>query len=163
MYRTTDLYDVHGENLQIAEPIFSDFGGCRVFGGPIATVRVCEDNVLVKQRLSEPGKGRVLVVDGRGSRWCALLGDRVATLALNNGWAGIVIHGCVRDVVELAEIDVGIKALAAMPRKSRKIGAGEVAVEVTFAGVTFRPGAWLYADEDGMVIAESECPEPPRG
>lgn len=163
MYRTTDLYDVHGEGLQIVEPMLADFGGRMMFGGPIQTVRVCEDNVLVKAQLQEPGNGRVLVVDGRGSTWCALLGDKNAALAKQNGWAGLVINGCVRDVAELAEIDVGIKALAPVPRKSRKNGEGEVGVDVTFGGVTFRPGEWLYADEDGIVVSATECDEPPAG
>ncbi len=151
---TADLSDAHPE-AQVCAPIFRDFGGRHAFHGSIATVKVFEDNALVRATLETPGKGRVLVVDGGGSLRCALVGGMLGELAVRNGWAGIVVYGCVRDTVELAGQDVGVKALAANPRKSEKglhSGQGERAVE--FAGVRFRPGAWLYADEDGMVVAD---------
>lgn len=153
-FATTDLSDAHPD-AQVCAPVFRDFGGKPAFHGPIATVKVFEDNALVRSTLETPGDGRVLVVDGGGSLRCALVGGMLGELALKNGWAGIVVNGCVRDTVELAEQNVGVKALAAHPRKSEKglhsAQAGRVA---EFAGVRFRPGAWLYADQDGIVVAE---------
>ncbi len=129
-----------------------DFGAVRAFSGQVATVRCAEDNVLVKQRVAEPGGGRVLVVDGGGSLRCALVGDNVAGLALANGWAGLVLNACVRDVAALAELALGIKAIGTCPRPSGKTGAGELDVPVSFGGATFAPGALLYADADGVVV-----------
>jgi regulator of ribonuclease activity A len=127
----------------------------RAFSGRIATVRCFEDNVLVKQRVAEPGAGRVLVVDGGGSFRCALVGDNVAAAALASGWAGLVLNACVRDVVALAELQIGIKALGTCPRPSGKTGAGETDVPVTFGNATFTPGAMLHADDDGIVVQSS--------
>jgi regulator of ribonuclease activity A len=127
----------------------------RAFSGPIATVRCLEDNVLVKQRVSEPGEGRVLVVDGGGSLRCALVGDNVAGLALRNGWAGLVLNCCVRDVEALAALEIGIKALGTNPRPSSKTGEGETDVPVSFGGAEFRPGDVLYSDDDGIVVLRS--------
>ncbi len=151
-WSTADLCDAH-PHVQVAEPVFTDFGGRSRFGGPVATVRVFEDNVLVRQALSERGEGRVLVVDGGGSLAVALVGDRLAALGAGNGWAGIVVNGCVRDTAELQRIDVGVRALAACPRRSAKAGVGTRGELVVFAGVTFRPGEWLYADADGIVVS----------
>lgn len=151
MNPTADLSDAYPDAL-VADPIFTSFGGRVAFSGSIATVRCFEDNSLVRDAVHEPGEGRVLVVDGGGSLACALLGDRLAAMARDHGWAGVVVNGCVRDVRQLAETELGVKALAAHPRRSVKRGEGERDVEVTFAGVTFRTGAWLYADEDGMVV-----------
>ena len=128
-----------------------DFGGVHAFSGPVSTVRCYEDNVLLRQRLSEPGDGRVLVVNGGGSLRCALLGDNIAALARDNGWAGVVLNACVRDVEALAGMPVGIKALGSCPRPSGKSGAGDVDVAVSFGGATFEPGATLHADADGVV------------
>jgi regulator of ribonuclease activity A len=122
------------------------------FSGPIATVRCLEDNVLVKQRVAEPGEGRVLVVDGGGSYGCALVGDNVAGTALANGWAGLVLNACVRDVAALAELAIGIKALGTNPKPSNKEGLGELDVPVTFGGCAFRPGDLLHADDDGVLV-----------
>lgn len=149
---TTDICDTHGERIAVAEPIFRDFGGRLSFDGAVATVKIFEDNTLVREALSEPGQGRVLVVDGGGSTRCALLGDRLAAMAIDNGWSGIVVFGCVRDTAELAQMDLGIKALAAHPRKSEKRGEGQREVPVAFAGVVFAPGAHLYADKDGIIV-----------
>lgn len=156
-YRTADLCDgaeESGERAQVAEPIFRDFGGIVAFHGPIVTVDANEDNTSVRAMLEQLGNGSVLVVDGRGSLRCALVGDRLAQLAVENGWAGIVVNGCVRDTAVLATMPIGVKALAACPCRSVKRMAGAVGVAVTFAGVTFKPGDLLYADHDGIVVAE---------
>jgi regulator of ribonuclease activity A len=157
---TADLCDTHADELQIAEPGLVTMGGAPAFGGPIATVQVLEDNVLVRQALEEPGLGRVLVVDGGGSLRCALLGDMLATLARDNGWAGVIVNGCVRDSEAIAGLEVGVMALATHPRKSAKLGHGERDVPVTFAGVTFRPEHVVYADRDGIVVAASPLLDP---
>jgi regulator of ribonuclease activity A len=148
---TSDLFDAHPGSGS-CETQLRQFGGARTFSGAIATVRCHEDNVLLRAAVAEPGEGRVLVVDGGGSFGCALIGDNIAELALANGWAGIVVHGCVRDVAALAELPIGIKALGTNPRPSRKDGAGEVNVPVTFGGVEFTPGATLHADDDGVIV-----------
>jgi regulator of ribonuclease activity A len=148
---TSDLFD-ENPGAASCETQFRQFGGVRSFSGRIATVRCREDNVLLRAQVSEAGDGRVLVVDGGGSFACALLGDNIAELAVSNGWAGIVINGCVRDVVALAALPIGIKALGSNPRPSGKTGAGEVGVPVAFGGAEFTPGALLHADEDGVIV-----------
>ena len=153
--KTTDLCDDHSDHLAIATPLFRDFGGRRQFHGPITTVKVFEDNSLVRAALDEPGEGRVLVVDGGGSMRCALLGDNLAEMGRQNGWAGIVVYGCVRDSQELAQINLGVKALNVHPLKSVKKGIGERDVTVTFGGITIQAGDWLYADEDGIVVSRN--------
>lgn len=150
---TADLYDAHGDALQVASPLLRDYGGRRAFHGPVATLKVHEDNSLVREALGEPGAGRVLVVDGGGSLRCALLGDNLARMAADNGWAGVVIHGCIRDSVEIGKLPVGVKALATHPAKSLKRGEGQRDVPVRFADVVFEPGSYLYADEDGIAVA----------
>lgn len=152
-FATTDLCDAHGDDVQVVHPGYLDLGGVSTFAGPIATLRVHEDNARVRARLETPGDGRVLVVDGGGSMRCALVGGKLGALAAENGWAGIVVNGCVRDRAELRAAAVGIRALATHPRKSGKTGAGEEDITVTFSGVTFTPGHWLYADEDGVIVA----------
>lgn len=152
--KTTDLCDAHSDNLRIMAPIFLDYGGVEAFGGPVSTVKVFEDNSLVRAALEEPGEGRVLVVDGGGSLRCALLGDNLAELGRGNGWAGVVVYGCIRDSADIAGIAIGVKALNTNPLKSVKKGEGDRDVPVTFAGVTVRPGDYLYADEDGIVLSE---------
>ncbi len=154
-YKTTDLCDEFSDRLRIASPIFQDYGGKRLFNGPVSTVKVFEDNSLVRAALEEPGEGRVLVVDGGGSLRCALVGDQLALLGQQNGWAGIVVYGCIRDSADIAQLAIGVKALNTHPLKSVKRGIGERDVPVTFAGVTIRPGEYLYADEDGIVVAET--------
>lgn len=149
---TSDVYDEHREAAQVCELQLRDYGGVTAFSGEISTVRCHEDNVVLRERLSEPGNGRVLVVDGGGSFRCALLGDNIAALARDNGWAGVVLNACVRDVDELAQVPVGIKALGSCPRPSAKGGAGEVDVPVSFGGATFTPGATLHADTTGVVV-----------
>ena len=151
---TADLCDEHGERVQVCEPIFHAYGGRKSFGGPISTVRCFEDNSRVKEAVEAPGTGRVLVVDGGGSRRRALLGDKLGEAAVRNGWAGVIVHGCIRDSAELARIDLGIRALGTMPLRSEKRGEGERDVPVRFAGVTFRPGEYVYVDEDGVIVAD---------
>lgn len=151
-----DLCDAHGERLTVLEPVFQDFGARENFSGPIVTVKCFEDNSLVKQTLGEPGKGRVLVVDGGGSLHCALLGDMLAGMAAEGGWAGIVINGCVRDVEITRSIDIGIRALRAHPVRSEKRGEGQRDVPLWFAGALLHPGNMLYADANGIAIAEQD-------
>jgi len=157
---TADLCDAHADELQIAEPGLVTIGGAPAFGGPIATVQVLEDNVLVRQALEEPGQGRVLVIDGGGSLRCALIGDMLATLARDNGWAGVIVNGCVRDSRAIGALEVGVMALATHPRKSGKLGQGSRDVPVSFRGVTFRPGQVVYADRDGIVVATRPLIDP---
>jgi regulator of ribonuclease activity A len=152
MTSTTDLCDAHGDLVQVVVPGFNNYGRRKQFAGSIATVKVFEDNVIVRAMLEQPGNGRVLVVDGGGSMRCALMGDMIATLAQENAWAGIVLNAAVRDVDALRTIDIGIKALASHPKKSDKTGAGEKNIPVTFAGVTFTPGDFLVSDADGIVV-----------
>jgi regulator of ribonuclease activity A len=151
-FSTADLVDEHGEALQSCDLQLRQFGGRRRFHGPIRTVACFEDNALVRQVLSEPGDGAVLVVDGGGSLHTALVGDLIAGLAQANGWAGLVVHGAVRDTEALGGLAIGIKALGSNPRKSAKLATGQVDVPVHFGGVSFRPGEHLYSDEDGVVV-----------
>lgn len=160
-FKTTDLCDEHfdlcnqfSDRLQIAEPIFNDYGGEMMFSGAIVTLKVFEDNTLVRKVLEEPGEDRVLVVDGGGSTRCALLGDQLAELAEDNGWAGVVVNGCIRDSAVVAEMGIGVKAIGTHPLKSVKRNSGERDIPVSFAGITFRTGYYLYADEDGMLVSE---------
>jgi regulator of ribonuclease activity A len=153
-FLTAELCDEHGDIVAVVAPIFHHFGAKPRFAGPISTLKVFEDNSLVRTALSEPGQGRVLVVDGGGSLQCALLGDHLGSLALTNHWAGIVIYGAIRDSVALGQMPLGIRALATHPRKSVKRGAGSRELIVEFGGVRFEPGHWLYADEDGIIVTE---------
>ncbi|AXE31163.1 putative 4-hydroxy-4-methyl-2-oxoglutarate aldolase [Chromobacterium phragmitis] len=153
---TTDLCDAFDAEIQVLEPIFQSFGGNIRFHGPIATLKLFEDNSLVRETLGENGNGRVLVVDGGGSRRCALLGDQLGELAVRNGWAGLVMDGCVRDSAALAKLPLGVKALAAHPRKSVKSNSGQKNLIVRIAGCDLQPGQWLYADEDGVIVSTRE-------
>jgi regulator of ribonuclease activity A len=149
---TTDLCDAHPE-IQVCEPVFQVFGGSVRFSGPIATLKVFEDNTLIKQAVESPGEGRVLVVDGGGSKRCGLVGGNLAVSAAQNGWTGIVVFGCIRDADELAEQPLGVRALAAFPRKSQRgLHSGQAGIPLAFAGVVFREGEWLCADSDGIVV-----------
>ncbi|SIT65692.1 regulator of ribonuclease activity A [Ectothiorhodosinus mongolicus] len=149
---TADLCDEHGDEIRICEPIFRDFGGDKAFSGHIHTVKCFEDNSLVRQALSQDGRGRVLVVDAGGSLRCAMLGDQLALLAVKNGWAGVVMYGCIRDALACSQEPLGIKALTTHPKKSEKRGIGEENIPLHFAGVDFIPGDRLFADEDGIVL-----------
>jgi regulator of ribonuclease activity A len=149
---TADLVDEYGDEIGSCDLQLRQFGGHTRFHGRIVTVRCHEDNALLKSVLSEPGEGRVLVVDGGGSLHRALMGDVIAGIARESGWAGVVIHGAVRDVAVLRTVEIGIKALGANPRKSTKTGAGERDVPVAFGGCEFAPGALLHSDDDGIVV-----------
>jgi regulator of ribonuclease activity A len=153
---TTDLCDAHPE-IQVCDPVFQSFGGAPAFSGPIVTLKVFEDNTLIKAAVESPGEGRVLVVDGGGSKRCGLVGGNLAVSAATNGWAGIVVYGCIRDAEELAEQPLGVRALAAFPRKSQRgLHSGQAGIPVIFAGVVFREGEWLCADADGIVVLPQE-------
>jgi regulator of ribonuclease activity A len=149
---TADLVDDIGPTVRSCDVQFRQFGGRRKFAGQISTVRCFEDNALLKSVLSEPGEGKVLVVDGGASLHTALVGDVIAALGQSNGWAGIIVNGAVRDSAELAGIDIGIKALGTNPRKSAKGGSGDRDVDVEFGGVVFVPGETVYSDDDGLVL-----------
>ncbi len=155
---TCDLCDTHKNDssgsLRVLPPVFRDFGAVHRFAGPVVTVKCHEDNSLVKAMVDSPGEGRVLVVDGGASLRRALLGGNLGAAAARNGWAGVVIDGCVRDVAELAACQVGIRALASMPMPTEKRNEGQRDVPVQVQGVWVRPGDWLCADEDGMVVAD---------
>lgn len=154
---TCDLCDAHkGDDsgvFRVLPPVFREFGAKPRFAGPVVTVKCFEDNTPVKRALESPGEGRVLVVDGGGSLRRALVGGNIGAAAARNGWAGMVIDGCVRDVAELRECEVGIRALAAMPLPTDRKADGQTGVVVQIQGVWVRPGDWLYADEDGIVVS----------
>ncbi len=154
---TPDLYDQYEANtevdLQVAAPLLSHYGGKQAFYGAISTVKCFEDNSLVAQQVKLPGLGRVLVVDGEASMHCSLLGDQLAAAALENGWAGIVINGCLRDVEIITPMAIGVMAIASIPRKTVKAGQGSLDMPVNFAGTTFTPGHYLYADQTGILVS----------
>jgi regulator of ribonuclease activity A len=157
-FATCDFCDTHKNDtsgaFRVLPPVFRDFGARRRFAGPVATVKCHEDNTLVKAAVDSPGQGRVLVVDGGGSLRRALVGGNLGAAAARNGWAGVVVDGCVRDSAELARCDTGIRALALIPLPTEKRHQGQADVPVQIQGVTVRPGDWLYADEDGIVVAD---------
>jgi regulator of ribonuclease activity A len=159
--KTADLCDSFPENVEVCEPMFTSYGSVRGFDGPISTVRVHEDNVLVREALEDLAPGSVLVVDGGGSRRCALLEDKLDPIAASRGLAGIIMNGCVRDSRELAGIEVGVLALATSPLRSRKQGKGQRDVPVRFGGLTWAPGQYAYEDEDGVVVANGMLHEAP--
>jgi regulator of ribonuclease activity A len=156
--KTADLMDDFQDELQSCTLQFRNYGSVAAFYGPCRTVKCRNDNVLVKQLMTTPGNGGVLVIDGAGSLETALMGDLIAELGRTNGWSGVVIHGAVRDTVTIGTMDFGVKALGSNPRKSQKHGAGEVDVPVEFGTVCFEPGNWVYCDEDGIVVASRELP-----
>ncbi len=158
-FATTDLCDAHEDRLvagtlRVLDPAFRQFGPRARFAGPAATVRCLEDNSMVRAALESPGEGRVLVVDGGASLRCALLGGNLAKLARDNGWAGVIVNGCVRDVAEMAAFDVGVRALATNPKRSDRRGGGVRDVPVDIGGVRVAPGYWCYADEDGVLVSD---------
>lgn len=160
-FATADICDDHPQLLEdgrlaVLPPVFRSFGRHPKFAGPASTLRVFEDNALVRAVLETPGNGNVLVIDGGGSLRRALVGGQLALLARDNGWAGIVIDGCVRDVEEINACEVGVRALATHPQKSAKRGAGERSVRVTISGVPITPGDWIYADADGVLVARQK-------
>lgn len=161
LFSTCDLCDAHREaledgSLRVLPPVFRSFGKLKRFRGRVTTLQCLEDNKLVRSTLEEAGLQRVLVIDGSASLRRALLGGNLANLAVRNGWAGVVINGCVRDVGEIAAAPVGVMALAHVPAPPHKHGVGQADVEVQIQGVAVRPGDWLYADEDGMLVSPFE-------
>ena len=153
---TCDLCDAYPDDVEVVEPIFRSYGGKSAFSGLISTIKCHEDNSLVRDAVAEAGAGRVLVVDGGGSLRHSLLGDQLAAQASGNGWSGILIHGAVRDVEVLRTLPLGVWALNVMPLKTAKRGVGERDIPVRFAGVRFHPGMFLYADDNGLLIAARE-------
>ncbi|HZV55143.1 MAG TPA: ribonuclease E activity regulator RraA [Rhodocyclaceae bacterium] len=158
-FATADLCDQHEEliragSLRIVAPMFRSFGGRPAFGGQISTLKLFEDNSFVRKALEQPGRGRVLVIDGGGSLRRALVGDQLAALGARNGWSGIVVYGCIRDAAAIGVMDIGVFALATHPQKTDKKNIGEIEIPISFGGVTFRPGEWLYADVDGVLVAD---------
>lgn len=162
-FATCDLCDANEDkladgSLAILPPVFEKFGRHIRFAGPARTLKVFEDNVLVRAALETPGDGSVLVVDGGGSLRCALVGGNLGVLAQKNGWAGILVNGCVRDSAELNQCEVGIRALATHPRRSIRKGVGDKDLAVDIAGVNVHPGDWIYADEDGVLVSRQPLP-----
>lgn len=154
-FATADLCDEYDDSARVAEPIFRDFGGREAYCGAIRTVKLFEDNSLVREALEEAASGDVLIVDGGGSTRCALVGDQLAELGVKNGWSGVIVFGAIRDSAVIRRIDLGMKAVGTCPRKSVKRGIGERDVPVRFAGVEFRVGEYVYADADGVIVAAS--------
>ena len=152
LVNTADLYDERGEDLDSLSLQFQSLGGHTHFSGPVRTVRCFEDNALLKATLATPGNGAVLVVDGGGSLRTALMGDLIAASAVDNGWAGVVINGAIRDRVAVAGLPLGVKALGSNPRKSAKDGAGEIDVDLEIDGVAIRPGQLIWCDPDGILL-----------
>lgn len=160
-FATCDICDTNEDKiaagtLAVLPPVFKSFGKRSAFAGPARTLKVFEDNVLVRAALETPGEGHVLVVDGGGSLRCALVGGNLGVLAEKNGWAGIVVNGCIRDSEEINGCDIGLRALATHPQRSIRKGVGEKDLQVTIAGVTVRPGDWIYADADGVLVAAAK-------
>ena len=159
-FKTPDLCDQYeaelGQTVRVVAPMFQRYGGRASFSGQIVTLKLFEDNSLVREALGEEGSGKVLVVDGGGSLRCALVGDQLGILAQKNGWAGIVVYGCIRDSADINQLDIGVRALNTHPQKSVKKGIGDKNVKVTFGGTTFVPGEWLYADEDGVLVSAKQ-------
>jgi regulator of ribonuclease activity A len=153
---TTDLCDAHEDKVRVVEPMFVSYGGKQAFHGRIATLKLFEDNSLVRRAVESPGAGRVLVIDGGGSLRRALVGDQLAALAMKNGWAGIVVYGCIRDSRAIGDMDIGVFALDTHPMKTVKKNVGEADIPVSFGGVSFVSDEWLYADEDGIVVSSTE-------
>ncbi|QKX18336.1 ribonuclease E activity regulator RraA [Microbulbifer sp. YPW1] len=150
---TPDLCDEFEALVQVVEPIFVNYGGREQFGGQIVTIKCFEDNSLVRELVAEPGEGKVLVVDAGGSMRRACLGDMLAEKAVANCWAGILMYGCIRDVDAISELELGVQALGSHPMKTEKKGIGERDIAVTFGGVTFNPGEYLYADNNGVIVS----------
>ncbi len=152
-FLTTDLCDEHPDFVRVVEPLFTNYGGKVCFGGEIVTVKCHEDNSVVKETAGTPGQGKVMVVDGGASMRRALLGDMIAENAVKNGWAGFIIYGCIRDVDAVGALDIGVQALGTIPLKTDKRGIGDRNVSVTFGGVTFNPGEFVYADNNGIIVS----------
>jgi regulator of ribonuclease activity A len=149
-----DLFDMYPEQLQLAEPLFNDYGATTIFSGEIVTVSCFNDNSKVKELVATNGAGKVMVVDGKGSTIRALLGDMLAEQAVQNGWQGMVINGCIRDAGTIATLALGVKAIGCNPIKTEKLGVGEINIDISFAGVNFTAGHFIYADANGVAVSE---------
>lgn len=159
-FKTPDLLDENEDKtrdgtIRVVAPMFQRYGGRVSFSGQIVTLKLFEDNSLVRELFGEDGKGKVLVIDGGGSLRCALVGDQLAILAQKKGWEGAIVYGCIRDSGDINAIDIGVRALNTHPLKSVKKGAGDRNIAVTFGGVTFKPGEWIYADADGIIVSKT--------
>jgi len=153
---TADICDELNDAAQVCHPLFNSYGKKTCFEGEIYTVKCLEDNSMVRKVLEEPGNGRVLVVDGNASMRCALLGDMLATLGIENNWSGVIVSGCIRDSEVISRLEIGVMALATHPRKSVKRGQGEIGISVDIAGVEFNPGHYVYADLDGVIVVKTK-------
>jgi regulator of ribonuclease activity A len=151
---TCDLCDLHEARVRVLDLPLRDYGGRLAFDGTVSTIKAYEDNSLVREAVAEAGNGRVLVIDGGGSMRRAMLGDLLAAKAVENGWAGVVVHGAIRDSGAIGAMELGVKALGTCPRKTDKLGQGARDVPIEIGGLTIRPGDWLCADEDGVVVAD---------
>ena len=149
-----DLCDQHFDQLSVMDPIFQSYGKATIFSGQAVTVKCFEDNSLVKELAGMPGQGRILVIDGGGSTRRALLGDMIAENAVNNGWAGFIIYGAIRDVATINTLELGVKAITACPVKTEKRGLGDAGIDLQFAGVSIAEGDYIYADLNGVVVAK---------
>lgn len=152
-YSTPDLCDDYPDLVKVLEPMLANYGGRDTFGGEIVTIKCHEDNSLVKEHAGKPGHGKVMVVDGGGSLRRALLGDMIAENAVRNGWEGFIIYGCVRDVDALASLDLGVQAMGSVPLKTDKRNIGDLNIPLIFGGVTFKPGDYVYADNNGVIVS----------
>ncbi|CAN5448335.1 ribonuclease E activity regulator RraA [soil metagenome] len=160
-FATCDVCDANEDkiadgSLAVLPPVFRSFGKAASFSGKAATLKIFEDNVLVRNALETPGEGKVLVVDGGGSLRCALVGGNLGVLAEKNGWAGIVVYGCIRDSDEINQCNIGVRALATHPQRSVRKGVGDRDIPVSIAGVSVKPGDWIYADADGVLVSAKE-------
>ena len=153
IFKTADLSDANEGKLQIARPGLRNFGGCSRFHGEIVTIRAQGDFSRVREQVNLPGHGKVLVVDNEARLDCAMLGDLLAAAALESGWSGVIVNGCIRDTADIAQMEIGVKALASCPQRGTRQDLGEVNVELEFLGATFRPGEYLYSDEDGILLS----------
>ena len=155
-FSTADLYDTYADRCASCETQFRQYGGCRIFAGRIRTVKCLNDNVVMRRVLESHSEGDVLVVDSSGYLGSALIGDTIAEIGLKNGWSGVVINGAVRDVSALAQLKFGVKALGSNPKKSEKLGIGQMDAVLSFGGTVFIPGQWLYSDDDGLLVSQDK-------
>ena len=156
MLPTADISDKYSDSVRILKPLFRDYGGVKSFSGKVKTIKTLDDNTKVRTALESEGNGDVLVIDGQASLNCALLGGNLAALASQNNWSGIIVNGCIRDSDVISGIDIGVFALSSKPIKSVKKGIGDTDIDLNFMNTTFKPGEFLYADQDGIIISKSE-------
>ncbi len=157
-FKTADLCDDYPERLSVLKPGFISYGDQQIFAGPVSTVRCYEDNSMVRRQLELSGNGRVLVVDAGHSLRCAMLGDLLAAMAIDNGWSGVIMNGLIRDSADISQMPLGVMALGTHPKKSEKKNSGDIDVSIDIAGVEIIPGDWVYADRDGIVFSHSKLP-----